>query len=110
MDQTREDTGAGLQEALDALAGRLGVGITIDGPDGQLLAYSSQPVSGATDEARLAAILRRHVEPEVRAWEEAALREADPRQPSVRVPANRQLGMAARVCVLLRRRGRPPSG
>ena len=107
MDQTREDTGAGLQEALDALAGRLGVGITIDGPDGQVLAHSSQPVSGATAEARLAALLRRHVEPEVRAWEEAALREADPRQPSVRVPANRQLGMAARVCVLLRRRGRP---
>lgn len=107
MTEAREETGAGLQEALDALAGRLGVGITIDGPDGQLLAYSSQPDSGATDEARLAAILRRHVEPEVRAWEEAALREADPRHRAVRVPANPQLGMAARVCVPLRRRGRP---
>ncbi|WP_219413465.1 hypothetical protein [Pseudonocardia nigra] len=91
-----------VQDELDALAVRLGRSLTIDGVDGDLLAYSTQ--RDDADEARVSSILLRHVAPEVRRWEERH-RVADATGP-VSIPANPDLGMNARLCVPLRRHDR----
>ena len=87
-----------LQDELDALAAGLGRSLTLDGPDGALLAHSLQ--ADDADAARTTAILRRRVAPEVRAWESRHL-DSGARDP-VPVPANRALGMAARLGLPIR--------
>ncbi|HWN33514.1 MAG TPA: helix-turn-helix domain-containing protein [Pseudonocardia sp.] len=91
-----------VQDELDALAARLGRSLTIDGMDGDLIAYSTQ--RDDADAARISSILLRHVAPEIREWEERHIDVAadDP----IPVPANPEIGMSARLCVPLRRRGR----
>jgi hypothetical protein len=89
----------GIQQELDALAGRLGRSLTIDSVEGDLIAYSTQ--RDDVDEARISSILRRHVAPEIRQWQHRHVG-ADTREP-VTIPANPALGMAMRVCVPLRR-------
>lgn len=91
-----------LQEELDALAVRLGRSLTIDTPDGQLLAYSTQ--RDDADQARISSILLRHVAPEVLEWELRHL-DRDAIEPVV-IPANPALGMSARLCAPLHNGGR----
>ncbi|HVH23878.1 MAG TPA: hypothetical protein VNA11_15625, partial [Pseudonocardia sp.] len=85
-----------LQEELDALAARLGRSLTLDDPHGAVLAHSTQGEDA--DAARITAILRRRVAPEIRAWEarHLALSTDRPAGEPVLVPANPELGMAAR--------------
>jgi hypothetical protein len=87
-----------LQEELDALAIRLGRSLTIDSVDGELIAYSTQ--RDDTDTARVSAILLRRVPVEIGDWQ-ARYIGLDSAAP-VRVPANPDLGMSARICVPLR--------
>lgn len=94
--------GDALRGELDALALRLGRGLTLDGVDGELLAHSSQ--AGGADPARVAAILGHRAPPQVRAWEEQHL-VPDAREPFP-VPANAALGMDARLGLPIRRGGR----
>lgn len=88
-----------LQRQLDALADELGHSLSVDAPDGRLLAYSAQGADA--DPARIAAILSRRTAPAVLEWE---LRHgiAEATGP-VAVPANPGLGMTARLCVPIRR-------
>jgi hypothetical protein len=90
-----------VQDELDALAVRLGRGLTLDDVDGDLVAYSAQDADA--DAARISTILSRRVAPEIRAWEERHIA-ADAVEP-IRVPANPALGMAARLCLPVRHRG-----
>jgi hypothetical protein len=57
-----------VQDELDALAVRLGRSLTIDGVNGDLVAYSTQ--RDDADAARISSILLRHVAADVREWEE----------------------------------------
>lgn len=91
-----------VQDELDALAARLGRSLTIDGTDGDLIAYSTQRADA--DAARISSILLRHVAPEIREWEERHI--AGDADGPIPVPANPEIGMSARLCVPLRRRGR----
>ncbi len=91
-----------VQGELDALAVRLGRGLTIDATDGDLIAYSVQ--RGDADAARISSILLRHVATEVREWEQRHM-VADAPGP-ITVPANPRIGMSARLCMPLRRAGR----
>lgn len=91
-----------VQDELDALAVRLGRSLTIDGPNGDLIAYSTQ--RDDADAARISSILLRHVEAEVREWEERHV-VADALGP-ISVPANPEIGMSARLCMPLRRHDR----
>jgi hypothetical protein len=88
-----------LQQELDRLADELGHSLSVDAPDGRLIAYSAQGADA--DQVRIAAILSRQVDPAVLEWE---LRHgiAEATGP-VHVPANAGLGMAARLCVPIRR-------
>ena len=90
-----------VQDELDALAVRLGRGLTLDDVDGDLVAYSAQGEDA--DAARISTILSRRVAPEIRAWEERHIA-ADAVEP-IRIPANPALGMAARLCLPVRHRG-----
>lgn len=90
-----------VQEELDALAARLGRSLTVDGTDGELIAYSTQ--RDDADPVRISTILLRHVAPEIREWEHRHV--AGDATGPVPVPANPDIGMAARLCVPLRRRG-----
>lgn len=87
-----------LSDVLDALAVRLARSLTLDGVDGALLGYSLR--DDDADAARVAAILRRRVPPEVLAWEARHL-DDQARDPVV-VPANPQLGMSTRLGVVIR--------
>ena len=93
-----------LQEELDALAARLGRSLTLDDPHGAVLAHSTQGEDA--DAARITAILRRRVAPEIRAWEarHLALSTDRPAGEPVLVPANPELGMAARHGLPIRER------
>lgn len=91
-----------VQQELDALAVRLGRSLTIDGVHGDLIAYSTQ--RDDVDAARVSTILLRRVAPEIREWEQRHVA-ADATDP-VPVPANPRLGLSARFCLPLRRRGR----
>jgi len=87
-----------VQDRLDRLALATGHSLSIDAPDGRLIAYSAQ--NHSTDPVRIAAILARYVVPEVQAWQNRhGIAEAIG---PVEVPANPELGMAARLCVPIR--------
>ncbi|MEV5967146.1 helix-turn-helix domain-containing protein [Kribbella sp. NPDC051952] len=91
-----------LQDRLDRLALATGHSLSIDAPDGRLIAYSAQ--NHSTDPVRVSAILARHVAPEVQAWQNQH-GIADATGP-VEVLANPELGMAARLCVPVRQERR----
>ncbi|WP_248958589.1 PucR family transcriptional regulator [Sphaerisporangium perillae] len=91
-----------VQEALEALAAAVGRGVSIDDPDGRVIAHSAH--NGETDPVRARAILSRSVPPEVGAWQRA--HGAGVATGPVRVPPNPDLAMEARLCVALLHRGR----
>jgi sugar diacid utilization regulator len=87
-----------LQGAVDALAASLGRPVGVDDRRFRALAYSSH-VDGV-DPVRLASILQREAPVAVVEWlESRGIRDAEG---YVRVPANPELGMTARVCVPIR--------
>jgi hypothetical protein len=86
-----------LPDVLDALAARLARSLTLDAADGELLGYSLQ--GDDADAARVASILHRRVPADVLAWQ---ARHLDPRaRDPVVVPANPQLGMSARLGLVI---------
>ncbi|MCF6472154.1 PucR family transcriptional regulator [Nonomuraea sp. MG754425] len=89
------------QDVLEELADRLGHALLVDSPDGRLIGYSTQ---GDADPARVASILARRVPPELRRWQNrhGIARATAP----VRLPANAELGIQARLCVPIRYGGR----
>ncbi|MGV9777679.1 PucR family transcriptional regulator [Streptosporangium sp. NPDC003464] len=87
-----------LQETVDEIAARLGASATIEDRSFQLLAYAAQ--SGDIDVVRQESILRRRATEEVRSYFEG-YGIAAARGP-VRIPADAELGVLARVCVPLR--------
>lgn len=87
-----------VQERLDALADALGRSLTLDGPEGALLAHSIR--GDDSDTARVTSILRRSVAADVHAWQ---LRHVDTTRESLQqVPANPDLQLSARACVPVR--------
>ncbi|MFD0888705.1 PucR family transcriptional regulator, partial [Streptosporangium algeriense] len=90
-----------LQETVDEIAERVGASATIEDRSLQLLAYAAQ--SGDIDTVRQESILRRRATPEVRAYFEG-YGIAGAKGP-VRIPADAELGVLARVCVPLRYHG-----
>jgi PucR family transcriptional regulator, proline-responsive transcriptional activator len=93
------DLGEWLQEELDNLAVRLGRCLSIDDLNGRVIAYSAQDATA--DAVRVASILSRRVAPAVRRWEnQHGISEATG---PVRMPANPELAMNARLCVPIRR-------
>ncbi|GHH69145.1 transcriptional regulator [Streptosporangium violaceochromogenes] len=87
-----------LQETVDEIAARLGASATLEDRSFQLLAYAAQ--SGDIDQIRQESILRRRATEEVRSYFEG-YGIATARGP-VRIPADAELGVFARVCVPLR--------
>ena len=93
------DPDASIQQGLDALAARLGHSLSLDDPQGRLIAYSVQ--DAGADPARIAAILSRQVAPAIQDWQNRhGIAEATGPVP---VAANPELGMTARLCVPIRR-------
>ncbi|WP_134742067.1 helix-turn-helix domain-containing protein [Nocardioides sp. 503] len=91
-----------VQDRLDALADVLGRSLTLDAPDGSLLAHSIRGED--SDRARVTSILRRSVAPDVHAWQ---LGHVDTSTDTIqRVPANEALELSARRCLPVRARGR----
>jgi hypothetical protein len=93
---------ATVQQIVDDLAGWLGRPAVVEDRTHRLIAYSShdQPV----DDVRESSILRRRATPEVARWlARVGVRQA--RRP-VRVPANDEFGMLARLCVPIVWKGR----
>ncbi|GAA3471895.1 PucR family transcriptional regulator [Nonomuraea roseola] len=91
-----------MQARLDALAAVIERSVSVDDPDGHLLAYSSMHADA--DPVRVAAILSRQIAPEVSRWQDRhGIATATS---AVRLPANPELGMGARVCVPIRHGGR----
>lgn len=87
-----------VQDLVDALAAELQRPIGVDDRHFRAIAYSSHPEE--IDSVRLASILHREAPAPVRRWlEDIGVREAET---YMRVPANPELGMAARICVPLR--------
>ncbi len=87
-----------VQALVDALAAELRRPTGVDDRHFRSIAYSSH--TEGVDPVRLASILRREAPAAVRDWlESLGVDEADP---YLRVPANPEFGMAARVCVPLR--------
>ncbi len=94
------DNGGMLQETIDEIADVLGASATLEDRAFQLLAYAAQ--SGDIDVVRQESILRRRASDEVRAYfERYGIATARGR---VRIPADAELGVLARVCVPLRHR------
>ncbi|GAA3845987.1 hypothetical protein GCM10022226_81820 [Sphaerisporangium flaviroseum] len=91
-----------VQEVLEALAAAVGRGVSIDDPDGRVIAHSAH--DGRTDPVRARAILSRSVPAEVGEWQRAHGVGAS--TGPVRVPANPELAMEPRLCVPLLHRGR----
>ncbi|GII86227.1 transcriptional regulator [Sphaerisporangium siamense] len=90
-----------LQETVDEIAGILDASATLEDRSFQMLAYAAQ--SGDIDTVRRESILRRRASDEVRAYFEGyGIASAEG---PVRIPADRGLGVLARVCVPLRHRG-----
>ncbi|GII96462.1 transcriptional regulator [Sinosporangium siamense] len=87
-----------LQETIDEIAGVLGASATLEDRSFQLIAYGAQ--SGDIDRVRQDSILRRRATDEVRDYFErfGIAAAATP----VRIPADTDLGVLARVCVPLR--------
>ncbi|MCW2854065.1 MAG: PucR C-terminal helix-turn-helix protein [Nocardioides sp.] len=91
-----------VQDGLDALADVLNRSLTLDAPDGSLLAHSIRGED--SDRARVASILRRSVAPDVHAWQ---LGHVDTTTDTIqRVPANDSLELSARRCLPVRARDR----
>jgi len=87
-----------VQALVDALAADLDRPTGVDDRHFRSIAYSSH--AEGVDSVRLASILQREAPQPVREWlEELGVHEAET---CLRVPANRELGMAARVCIPLR--------
>ncbi|MFC3820884.1 PucR family transcriptional regulator [Planomonospora venezuelensis] len=95
------DNGGVLQETVDEIAARLGASATLEDRSFQLLAYAAQ--SGDIDTVRQESILRRRASDEVRAYFEGYGIATAPGR--VRIPADAELGVLARVCVPLRHQG-----
>ena len=94
------DLGEWLQDELDGLALRIGHALSVDDPNGRVIAYSAQDASA--DPVRITSILSRRVTPAVQRWErQHGIAQATG---PVHVPANPQLDMSARLCVPIRRR------
>ncbi|MBG0829690.1 helix-turn-helix domain-containing protein [Planomonospora sp. ID67723] len=95
------NNGGVLQETVDEIAARLGASATLEDRSFRLLAYAAQ--SGDIDTVRQESILRRRASDEVRAYFEGyGIATARGR---VRIPADAELGVLARVCVPLRHQG-----
>ena len=94
------NNGEVLQETVDEIAARLGASATLEDRSFQLLAYAAQ--SGDIDLVRQESILRRRATDQVRAYFEG-YGIAGAHGP-VRIPADADLGVLARVCVPLRHR------
>ena len=87
-----------VQALVDALAAELHRPTGVDDRHFRSIAYSSHPEG--VDPVRLASILQREAPRPVREWlEDLGVQEVDT---YLRVPANPELGMAARVCLPLR--------
>ncbi|WDF33164.1 helix-turn-helix domain-containing protein [Arthrobacter agilis] len=90
-----------IEDVVETIAQRLGRGLSLEDPDGVLLAYSSHQTSA--DRVRVAFLLSKRVPADVNEWQlrhgiAQAVR-------AVAVPANEELGMLGRVCVPLLVRG-----
>ncbi|MHA7283286.1 PucR family transcriptional regulator [Arthrobacter sp. TMS2-4] len=90
-----------IEDLVESLAQTLGRGLSLEDPDGVLLAYSSHQTSA--DRVRVNFLLSKKVPADVSEWQ---LRHgiAQAVRPVV-VPANEDLGMLGRVCVPLLVRG-----
>jgi PucR family transcriptional regulator, proline-responsive transcriptional activator len=93
---------ARVQRELDDLAGAIGRSVSLDDEGGALVAYSVQ--GDDVDPVRVRAILSRRVSREVLEYQRR--HGVESARGPVRVPANKRLGMAARLCVPLARGGR----
>jgi hypothetical protein len=90
-----------IEDVVETLAQRLGRGLSLEDPDGVLLAYSSHQTSA--DRVRVNFLLSKRVPPDVSEWQ---LRHGIGKAVRpVAVPANDELGMLGRVCVPLLVRG-----
>jgi len=90
-----------IEDLVESLAQTLGRGLSLEDPDGVLLAYSSHQTSA--DRVRVNFLLSKKVPADVSEWQlrhgiAQAVR-------AVAVPANEDLGMLGRVCVPLLVRG-----
>jgi PucR-like helix-turn-helix protein len=88
-----------VQGELDDLATTLGHSVSLDGPDGTLIGYSTQGADA--DPVRVEAILTRRVPDAVLAYQRR--HGIDAATAPVRLPANPDLGMTARTCLPIRR-------
>ncbi|AUZ88890.1 PucR family transcriptional regulator [Arthrobacter sp. TmT3-37] len=90
-----------IEDVVESIAQKLGRGLSLEDPDGVLLAYSSHQTSA--DRVRVNFLLSKKVPADVSEWQlrhgiAQAVR-------AVAVPANDDLGMLGRVCVPLLVRG-----
>ncbi|OUM45131.1 PucR family transcriptional regulator [Arthrobacter sedimenti] len=90
-----------IEDVVESIAQKLGRGLSLEDPDGVLLAYSSHQTSA--DRVRVNFLLSKKVPADVSEWQlrhgiAQAVR-------AVAVPANEELGMLGRVCVPLLVRG-----
>ncbi|MFJ6000600.1 PucR family transcriptional regulator [Arthrobacter sp. NPDC092385] len=90
-----------IEDVVESIARTLGRGLSLEDPDGVLLAYSSHQTSA--DRVRVNFLLSKKVPEDVSEWQlrhgiAQAVR-------AVAVPANEELGMLGRVCVPLLVRG-----
>lgn len=92
---------AELQRIVDSLGTRLQRAVAIDDPRMRLQVYS--PHHGEVDAARLDSILHREAPRDATAW--VLTQGVAAADGPVRVPANEQLGLLARVCVPIRCQG-----
>ncbi|WP_214410410.1 PucR family transcriptional regulator [Sphaerisporangium fuscum] len=93
-----------VQEVLEALARAVGRGVSVDDPDGRVIAHSAHHGETDIDPVRARAILSRTVPADVGEWQRA--HGVGTATGPVRVPANAALAMGARLCVSLLHRGR----
>ncbi len=90
-----------IEDIVESIAHELGRGLSLEDPDGALLAYSSHQTSA--DRVRVNFLLSKRVPADVSEWQ---LRHGiDRAVRAVAVPANDELGMLGRVCVPLLVRG-----
>ncbi|WP_104116085.1 CdaR family transcriptional regulator [Arthrobacter sp. B1805] len=90
-----------IEDVVESIAQSVGRGLSLEDPDGVLLAYSSHQTSA--DRVRVNFLLSKKVPPDVNEWQlrhgiAQAVR-------AVAVPANEELGMLGRICVPLLVRG-----
>ncbi|MDQ0736445.1 PucR family transcriptional regulator [Arthrobacter agilis] len=90
-----------IDEVVESIAQSLGRDLSLEDPDGVLLAYSSH--HGTADRVRVNFLLSKRVPADVSEWQ--LLHGIAQAVRAVAVPANEDLGMLARVCVPLLVRG-----